>query len=637
MPKAAWHAGAMHRSLSRMPHSEQATPHIETGSSTFSKVIARSAAAESATPIRIFLATLVPIIAASIFEQILWPGSGRWAVFSPAVFLCAWFGGFASGVAATVVSTVIMWWFFVTPEHVLLKPALTPYTLAVLFVLMGLLMSGLLRGLRRTAAALARNQRLLQGILDYSPSAIVVKDIESRYILVNEAFARLTNVQAKMVLQRTDSDLFPRNLAEEILARDKVVRETREAVVFEQKVDAAAGTAGRCVLVSEFPLLDDSRNLFALGAIETDISQRKHDEEALRRSMDDLRAAQHVAHVGSWRWDFRTNEATWSDELYEIFGIDPSASARPLVNPGLELLTADSVLCLSKAIEKLRADGEPYEIDLEFTRPDGAKRWCAARGEAVRAADGRIIGVSATAADITHIKELESLRQEWTSMIAHDLRQPISVISMASELIPELRGDEREGEATMVRRIQSAAQTLKRMVDDLLDMSLLEARRLKLERQWIDLCALVRETVDRLKHVTGDRVHVSETAPTASVFADPMRIEQVLGNLLSNAAKYGEPNTTIDVQVTRADAGLGIAVTNRGEGIDAKELPWLFDRFMRSKTTKGSGVSGLGLGLYISRGIIEAHGGRLWVESVPGKTTTFHISLPVTEARQEVA
>ena len=110
---------------------------------------------------------------------------------------------------------------------------------------------------------------------------------------------------------------------EELAAKEKVVRETRVPMHYEEP----NAVEGRVLLVSKFPLLDESNAVFGIGTIQTDITERKRDEEALRETTGDLRIAQHVAHVGSWRWDFRTNQAKWSDELYRIFGINPSRAA----------------------------------------------------------------------------------------------------------------------------------------------------------------------------------------------------------------------------------------------------------------------------------------------------------------------
>jgi signal transduction histidine kinase len=112
----------------------------------------------------------------------------------------------------------------------------------------------------------------------------------------------------------------------------------------------------------------------------------------------------------------------------------------------------------------------------------------------------------------------------------------------------------------------------------------------------------------------------------ARTFVDPARIEQVLGNLVSNAVKYGDPHTDIEIDLTSRGGEFEVAVTNRGRGIPADERSDLFQRFRRSQAA--SGVAGLGLGLYICRGLVEAHGGRIRVESTPGRTTTFFFTIP---------
>lgn len=594
----------------------------------------RTVLGEGPSPFRVLVATGVPLIVAFGIEALFWGSTGRWSLLYPAVLACAWLGGFESGIAATLIATALVWWFFVPPEHVIVKPGTSSYIMAALFILMGTLLSAVVRRMQQGAAELARNQRFLQGILEFSPDAIVIKDLESRYILVSKAFEALTGIRVETALNHTDVELFPPALAREFQAKDKIVRETRTPLHFEERLEVGGE---RIVLMSEFPLLAEPRGVVAVGAIATEISQRKRDEEALRESLEDLRAAQHVAHVGSWRWDFRSNRSKWSEELYQIFGIDAQRSPVPIVNPGLKLLSSESLARLHGVMEKLQAGGQPFELDLEFTRPDGARRWCAARGEPLRDAAGRIIGINGTVADITHIKELERLRDEWTSVVAHDLRQPIGVIAMASEFLPELHHESSEQERAMLQHIQSAAQTLKRMVDDLLDMSLLEAHRLRLERRWVDAHRLVRDVVERHARLTGAQVQLHANGHPATVFADPMRMEQVLGNLLSNAVKYGDAKTPIEVSVALTDHEVTISVTNRGSGLAAEDLPRLFDRFMRSKTPRATTAKGLGLGLYISKGIVEAHGGRIWADSKPGDSTTFCLALPVTDARQEAA
>jgi PAS domain S-box-containing protein len=501
---------------------------------------------------------------------------------------------------------------------------------------MGAVISSLHRRLRRVTVHLADSQRFLQAILDHSPNGIVIKSTDGEYLVINRGLEALTGVPAVESVGKTDFDLFPDAVARRFRANDRFVRETGKPLVTEERIKP--DHMGEVFLVSKFPLMDDTNQLFAICAIWTDITGRKHDEEVMRRNMLDLRVAQRVAHVGSWSWDLRSNEAEWSDELFHIFGVDPTRGVPRILSDDAHLFTAESGAGLRAAVDKLRADGEPYELDVEIVRPDGTTGWVTARGEAVCDERGHVIAITGTAEDITRLKELQRLREEWMSVIAHDLRQPIGIIAMAADFLPSLHETRlSKKEEDMMGRIRSSAHTLARMVEDLLDLSLLAADRLTLQRVWVDPSALVNETVERLSHLAGDgRVKVID-GHMSSVFVDPMRIGQVLGNLVSNAVKYGDRDTDIVVRLEPRMSNVEIAVTNHGKGIDPAELPRIFNRFTRTKVARDSSAPGLGLGLYISKGVIDAHGGQMWVESTPGETTTFHLTLPTASAAHQAA
>lgn len=241
---------------------------------------------------------------------------------------------------------------------------------------------------------------------------------------------------------------------------------------------------------------------------------------------------------------------------------------------------------------------------------------------------GEVIGATMIVRDVTPQKNLERLREEWTSVVAHDLRQPVAVIAASAQLLARARNASgTDATARSIERIGSAAQRLQRMIDDLLDASRIEARRLSVRRRAVDLAALVTEVVERLPKVARRcTLEFDEAAPRV-VLADPDRIEQVLDNLLSNAAKYGTPGTPIAIRLASRGDEFEVTVSNEGPGIPPDELPRLFNRFARAKGAQADAVQGLGLGLYISRALIEAHGGRMWAESEPGHTTHFHFTL----------
>ena len=232
---------------------------------------------ERPSPLRAFLATLLPLLLVFVLEAFFWGASGRWFLLYPAVLACAWFGGFESGVAATIVSAAVMWWFFVPPEYHLVKQDGSKYLMALTFVLVGSGISALVRRLHRSSVELSRNQRLLQAILDHSPEAIVIKDLEGRYVLVNKAFEALSGITATAALHHTAKDVFPRVIAEDLAAKEKVVRETRVPMHYEEP----NAVEGRVFLLSKFPLLDESNAVFGIGSIQT----RHYRAQARRRGV----------------------------------------------------------------------------------------------------------------------------------------------------------------------------------------------------------------------------------------------------------------------------------------------------------------------------------------------------------------
>jgi signal transduction histidine kinase len=155
---------------------------------------------------------------------------------------------------------------------------------------------------------------------------------------------------------------------------------------------------------------------------------------------------------------------------------------------------------------------------------------------------------------------------------------------------------------------------------------------------WIDPTTLVNGTLENLEPVVvGVRLDVSGDRDLPRVYADPGRIEQVLGNLISNAVKYGDRERGVDVRLGGAPGEVWIAVVNRGKGLSSDEVRTLFNRFTRLRRARTAKTEGLGLGLYIAKGLIEAHGGRLWCESVPDEETRFVFTLPASMMKESAA
>jgi PAS domain S-box-containing protein len=236
---------------------------------------------------------------------------------------------------------------------------------------------------------------------------------------------------------------------------------------------------------------------------------------------------------------------------------------------------------------------------------------------------GEIAVVSAIIRDIGERREIERLQREFLAMATHELRNPLTGIKGNAQLMRR-RATYSE---RAVDAIVAQADRLERLVDDLLLASQIEADRLELVPEETDLVAEARAAADALG-VPEASICVEASSEPIVVMADRRRLGQVFANLLANAVKYAPDGGEIVVRVAGGEGDARVAVVDRGIGIPAEALPHLCDRFYRAPGAAGQ-APGLGLGLYISRRIVEAHGGRIEVESELGLGSTFTVVLPL--------
>lgn len=238
---------------------------------------------------------------------------------------------------------------------------------------------------------------------------------------------------------------------------------------------------------------------------------------------------------------------------------------------------------------------------------------------------GKSLGAVAVWRDIEQLKHLEQLRREWSAVVAHDLRQPLAIIRMWDQQLARSTEPRDQETARAVSAIDRAVSRMSGMLDDLIDSSTIETHRVALQRTRFSLDELIREACE-LPEAGRIRLGLEQDL---EVEADRGRIARVFDNLLSNALKYGDADGEIAVAAARRNGLIEVTVTNRGPTLAADEIAQLFSRFYRTRGARRK--EGLGLGLYIARGFIEAHGGKLWCESEK-RTTTFHFELPAAPA-----
>lgn len=275
-------------------------------------------------------------------------------------------------------------------------------------------------------------------------------------------------------------------------------------------------------------------------------------------------------------------------------------------------------------------NGEPRRVEGWLLRRDGRRGpYVSVTLSPLYDDSGRLFSVVVSFQDVTRYKEAEDLKSTFISVISHELKTPLALITGYAETLDrdDVRWDDRTvRESLAIIREESAR--LNRLIEDLLDAARIEAGALKLKMSYVRVDDLARSVVETLRPLERDHlIALDFPEELPAVFADPERLRQVLRNLLSNAIKYSPAGSLVRVGGYVQGDDVVLYVADEGEGIPADEQRRLFQRFVRGSASRGT--SGAGLGLYLSKAIVEAHGGRMWLESEPGRGSTFYFSLPI--------
>ncbi len=247
--------------------------------------------------------------------------------------------------------------------------------------------------------------------------------------------------------------------------------------------------------------------------------------------------------------------------------------------------------------------------------------------------NGRLLNIISTVRDITRFREADVLKDTFISVVSHELKTPVSIIKGYAETLrrPEARRNPALVEE-MLESITEESDRLARLVDDLLDASRLQAGGLPFrDVEDVDLRFIARRVVERYAPQSAQHRLILDFTPAdnfPTVRGDPQRLEQVLDNLVSNAIKYSPRGGIVKIKGEASAVEVVISVRDEGVGIPLEEQERIFTRFHRVVSPETRAVSGTGLGLYLTRAIVQAHGGRCWVDSIPGQGATFYIALP---------
>ena len=228
--------------------------------------------------------------------------------------------------------------------------------------------------------------------------------------------------------------------------------------------------------------------------------------------------------------------------------------------------------------------------------------------------------------DVTAQHEIAQIKDEFASMVAHELRNPMTIIIGA---LATVLGNEKlsaEDKLQLVKDAADGAQQADALLGNLLDLTRAQTNRLSLRSEPVEIVELIRTAVRSAQKLYSEhRFVVRSGRPTLVIRCDPVRVERVMSNLLDNAAKYSPPGSHVEVIVTLVEKEMVVGVKDHGSGISPENMNRLFQPFERFQEN----VGGTGVGLIVCRRLVEAHGGRIWAESKPGAGSTFSFALPL--------
>jgi PAS domain S-box-containing protein len=361
---------------------------------------------------------------------------------------------------------------------------------------------------------------------------------------------------------------------------------------------------------------------------------------AMRSSQEQLREAQRMARIGSWQWDVRTDEVTWSEEFFTIIGVDPE-TVPPTYDGFFERLHPDDRERVEQTVQGGLETGHGFRYEARIITPAGHERVIDATGDVVLDARGSPLKMVGTAQDITDRKRIEqelALRQEaereyrarsdFLSRVSHELRTPLNAILGFSQLMEmdELTAEHRRH----VEQITKGGRHLLELINEVLEISRIEAGNMKVSLEPVAVQGVVDEVLQLLAPLADRRnITLESQLPVGKryVEADKQRLKQVLLNLVSNGIKYNRDGGSVKIRLEETCPGKTfVLVTDSGTGIAADKLAKVFSPFERLDVDQAQ-IEGTGLGLTLSKLLTEAMGGSLAVESQPWVGTTFIVQL----------
>ena len=420
------------------------------------------------------------------------------------------------------------------------------------------------------------------------------------------------------------------------------LRNARAAVELEFRTRRRDGTTRWMVLRADIDR--SSPDLPRIFGIAMDVTDRREAFAALHAASE--RAALITRHAGIGTWETNGgDDGLWDEQMFRLRGLEP----RPLAPPREERLAMvhpdDRALNLD-ARARVEVDMAPTAYEFRVLLPDGSYRWLASRSAALRDEHGKVVKRVGANWDITAAKSAELARQQtllaeresqaksqFLSRMSHELRTPLNAVLGFTQLLQsDAELSRSHSQSVQLGHVRAAGEHLLALINDVLDLSSLEAGTLRLDLQPVALASAVAQALPLVAGLaTQHDIALHCGAVGGTVLADPIRLRQVLINLLANAIKYNRPRGQVVLEAEPGSHHVCLRVRDTGRGLSTEQLSHLFEPFNRLGMDS-EGIEGSGIGLTVVKALVEGMGGRISASSLVGHGTVFELTLPASAA-----
>ena len=385
------------------------------------------------------------------------------------------------------------------------------------------------------------------------------------------------------------------------------------------------------------PIKDSKGRVIKWIGTDTDIHEKSEAERILEMQNELFKKITEAIPQGIWRTNLDGSADYFSQRFSEIVG---HKVEEMLVWGWFDSIHPADQEKVSIEWQRCREAQIPVSLEFRVRQKDGGYKWFLSQGNPYRDESGNVIKYYGSWTDIQEQKQAQeeltnavNARDEFISIASHELKTPLTSLKLQTQMFSravKLQGDlayTKERVDAFAEQTEKHTSRLTRLVDDMLDISRLRTGKMSIHKSMVEFTGLVDEVIERMRPHSQAIISVIKNTDKIDVLIDPLRIEQVISNLILNAIRYGN-DRPIEIMLEKTDKELLLHIKDEGMGISSEKISLIFDRFERA--VSANEVSGLGLGLYISRQILQLHGGDIKVDSQMNKGSTFTVIIPLT-------